>query len=325
MKPIHWLAVAMVNFAGLPPMAHQARAAAQQNAPAAASGSQESGLATAAGAGESRISAHDLALSAQYLRPVSAVLEGKLDAKTATPGDRVLMRTTRDAILADGTEIPRGSRLVGHVTQVQAHSKDHPESQLSLALDRAELKGGIGVPIHAMIQAVAPPPARPQSAGPQSAGLTGADGGFGGAGSMAAGDASIVGAGPVAGGAAGPMGGPAAGPIGGPVAGPVAGPVGGPVEGLPANTGRASGPLDSPAGGSLDAAYPGAGNAVGPVERPLRGNEEGAVSTANHATEIPGVMLRGYIVGSVSGTLSATGKNVRLDPGDQMLLGVAAK
>ena len=52
---------------------------------------------------------------------VSGELEGKLDSKTAKVGDRVVLKTTEKVQTSDGTVIPRGSRLVGHVTQVQAH------------------------------------------------------------------------------------------------------------------------------------------------------------------------------------------------------------
>jgi hypothetical protein len=288
MKPVHWLAVARVALASLLPIAQLAGAGAQQNTSAAASGSQGSGSATADGAGGSQISAHDLALAARYLRPVSAVLESKLDSRTAKPGDRVVVRTTRGAFLADGTEIPKGSQLVGHVTQAEAHSKDRQESQLSFTLDRVELKYGINVAIHATIQSVAPPPA-----GEPTAGSMGADDSFGRTGSMAAGDASMTGDGPVA--------------------------------GVARNTGRVGGQVDSPPAGTLGATDGVSGNTGGPVDRTLASNGEGAFSTAKRPTEVPGVMLRGYIVGSASGTLSAAGKDVRLDSGTQMLLGVAAK
>jgi len=287
MKPVHWLAVVRVTLLSLLPIALPAGAGGQQNTSVPASGSQEPGSATADGA-ESQISAHDLTLAARYLRPVSAILEGKLDSRTAKPGDRVVVRTTRGTFLADGTEIPKGSQLVGHVTEAEAHSKERQDSQLSFALDRVELKYGINVTIHATIQSVAPPPA-----GEPTAGLMGTDDRLGGAGSMAAGDASITGAGPVA--------------------------------GVARNTGRAGGPVDSSPAGTLGEPDGTSGNMGGPVDRTAAGNGEGAFSTAKRATQVPGVMLRGYIVGSASGTLSAAGKDVRLDSGTQMLLGVAAK
>ena len=46
-------------------------------------------------------------------------LEGKLDSRTAKVGDRVVLKTTEKVLTADGTVIPRGTRLVGHITQVQ--------------------------------------------------------------------------------------------------------------------------------------------------------------------------------------------------------------
>ena len=60
--------------------------------------------------------------------------------------------------MADGTVIPKGSRLVGHVAQVQAHDKAHANSQMSIAFDRAELKGGQSFAIHSLIRGVSPSP-----------------------------------------------------------------------------------------------------------------------------------------------------------------------
>lgn len=285
-KPIYRLAMGTVLLASLPLMAEQPGAGAQQSIRAASSGLQDS--AAAAEAEESRLSAHDLALAAEYLRPVSAALQGKLDAKTARPGSLVVMKTTRDTVLADGTEIPKGSRLVGQVTQVEAQSQNHGDSQLTLALVRAELKGGFSVPIHAMIQAVAPP-----SAGVLADGSMNAGGGFMGADTMTAANAAVPGG--------EPMGGIAT--------------TGSPVGGQP----------DPSADGALDAIGNVSGAAVGPVDTTLAGARVGTLSAANHPTEIPGVMLRGYIVGPASGTLSAAGEDIRLDSGAQILLGLAAK
>jgi hypothetical protein len=47
-------------------------------------------------------------------------------------------------------------------------------------------------------------------------------------------------------------------------------------------------------------------------------------SLAAHATGIPGVMLAGDASGSASGMLTASRKNIHLDSGTQMVMGVAA-
>jgi len=48
-------------------------------------------------------------------------------------------------------------------------------------------------------------------------------------------------------------------------------------------------------------------------------------SLAAHTTGVRGVMLSGDATGATSGTLSAANKNIHLDSGTQMVLGVAAE
>ena len=92
---------------------------------------------------------------------INAVLEKSVDAKKAKVGDQVEAKTTADARTSNGATIPKGSKLFGHVTEVKAREKGNANAQSSIAIgfDRAVIKGGQEVPIHAVIQAIAPPPA----------------------------------------------------------------------------------------------------------------------------------------------------------------------
>ncbi len=94
----------------------------------------------------------------QQLRPVTGELEKKIDTKNAKPGDPVIVKTTERATTADGTVIPKGSRIVGHVTEVEAHSKTTPNARLTIQFDQAEIKGGQTLPIRTVLVSVAPPP-----------------------------------------------------------------------------------------------------------------------------------------------------------------------
>jgi len=87
------------------------------------------------------------------LRAVKGELVSKLDTKTAKTGDDVVVQTKAAVKTADGTEIPKGSKLVGHVLAVQA-SAANQNSQVVLLLDHAELKGGQSVPIQSQIQSI---------------------------------------------------------------------------------------------------------------------------------------------------------------------------
>ena len=266
------------------------------------------------------------------MRPVNGELQGKLDAKSAKPGDQVIVKTMEKTTTADGTEIPKGSRLVGHVTQVQAHEKGQAESQMGIAFDHAELKGGRSIPIHSMIQSVNPPAsammASSMGAGDSMDGGMGggsmgmAGGGMGGGGrAVASGGGGLVGGGGMAGGRAAGGGGGLVGGGGG------GGLVGGTVSNVSSAGGHVGSDVGSTAGGALGATGHMAGNATGTVGG-AGGNLSGAPGTtgalAAHATGVPGVMLRGDATGSASGMLSATNKNVHLDSGTQMVLGIAA-
>ena len=83
-------------------------------------------------------------------------LVDKLDTKTAKTGDSVVIKTNSNVKTADGTEIPKGSKLMGKVVQVKSSGGGNENSQVALQFDRAELKGGQSVAIHSEIQSVSP-------------------------------------------------------------------------------------------------------------------------------------------------------------------------
>ena len=90
------------------------------------------------------------------LRPVQGELESKLDTKNAKAGDSVVVKTTEKATTADGIEIPKGSKILGHVTDVEAKGKSSENSRVTIQFDQAELKGGQNLSIKSVLQSVAP-------------------------------------------------------------------------------------------------------------------------------------------------------------------------
>src|SRR5205823_8871438 len=88
------------------------------------------------------------------MSPVNGELVSKLDSKTAKTGDSVVVQTKASVKTADGTEIPKGSKLVGHVMGVHP-SGAGDNSQVALQFDHIELKGGQNVPVHSQIQSIA--------------------------------------------------------------------------------------------------------------------------------------------------------------------------
>ena len=118
----------------------------------------------------------------------------KLDSKNAKVGDSVVVKTQEKVTTADGKEIPKGSKLIGHVAKVQPHSKKSQNSELMLQFDQAQLKDGQTVPIRSTIAAVQPPEGEVQSNGTD--GFGGGPVGPSGGGSPAAGGASAGARGP---------------------------------------------------------------------------------------------------------------------------------
>lgn len=239
------------------------------------------------------------ATAAEKLRPVDAELQGKLDSKSAHVGDPVTVKTTQAITTADGTVLPKGTRLIGHVTSVQARSKASEDSQMAIQFDRAQLKGGRSLPIHSVIESVNPPASAAAMASMQDE-----DAFAGGMGSMGGG---------MRGGAMGGVGGMR---MGGALAGG-----GEAVGGLAHGAGRVSAPVESAAGQGIHST----GRLAGHTFASTRNLAAGASGmAAAHATGVRGVMLAGDATGSASGMLSASRQNIHLDGGTQMVLGLSA-
>ena len=54
-------------------------------------------------------------------------------------------------------EIPKGSQLLGHVTDAQAHDKAHESSMIGIEFDHAAPKNGQSFAIHSQIESVSEP------------------------------------------------------------------------------------------------------------------------------------------------------------------------
>jgi hypothetical protein len=136
------------------------------------------------------------------MSPVNGELVNKLDSRTAKAGDSVVVRTRAAVKTTDGTEIPKGSKLVGHVIAAQA-SGTGQNSQVALQFDHVELKGGQNVAVRSQIQSIAPPESVVSTSGSQAAGSsapgTGVAPGGGSAGQGAPATASAGSGGPAPG------------------------------------------------------------------------------------------------------------------------------
>jgi hypothetical protein len=225
-----------------------------------------------------------------------STLSSTLDAKKAKPGDKVEARTTDDVRQDGRVVLPKGSRLEGHVTQAQARSKDDTQSTLGIAFDRAILRNGDVMPLHAGIQALAESSAAAESSAGDDADMMpepnvgGAVGGAGRAGGGALGGVAHTAGGAVGG--ASSMAGNATGAVGG-VAGNAGGAVGSTVGGATRTTASV---------GGLDAA----GRLMSDSQGVFGIQGLQLASTASSATQ-----------GSV---LVSSTRNVHLNSGTQFLL-----
>src|SRR6266481_7890576 len=243
-----------------------------------AKASSNTSSATSAKAGHSSASLSDgTAMNATLSQPV--------DAKKNKPGDEVTAKTTEATKSEGRVVIPKGSKLVGHVTECKQRSKEEKESALGIAFDKAILKNGEEIPLNVTIRALA----AAQTAAASSAGgddLSAGGGAIGGA--RASGGGALSGVRSTAGAATGAVTNTAAN------AGGVAG-------GAVNSTVNAAGATRGAVGGL---------NAAGQ----LTSNSQGTFGLA-------GLNLNAAASNSTQGSLiTSTSKNVHLDSGTQLLL-----
>lgn len=76
--------------------------------------------------------------------------------KKVKVGDEVVARTTEPTKLKDGTELPKGTHIIGKVTDVKMKPDKEGPSKLGLMFDKAQLKDGKTVPVAMALVSVAP-------------------------------------------------------------------------------------------------------------------------------------------------------------------------
>jgi len=108
---------------------------------------------SAAASNETAVSKHGRQANLQSNTQLAAQLENSLDARHAKVGDQVALKTTQ-AVKQNGEVIvPKGARLLGHVTEVQQRTKANGESRIGVVFDRLQ-KGSLDMPITATIMSI---------------------------------------------------------------------------------------------------------------------------------------------------------------------------
>ena len=221
----------------------------------------------------------------------NAALSSPIDSKKCKAGDPVNAHTT-EALKSEGkTVIPKGAKLVGHVTQASARAKGESESAVGIVFDKAILQNGQEIPLSAGIQAIA--------SAQSSASAAGSDiDTMGGAGASAAGSGAAGGRGALGG-----------------VTSAGGGAVGA-VTNTAANVGGAGGGAVNSAanaGGSIAGASKGAVGGLNAAGQ-LTSNSQGVFG-------LNGLNLSAAGSNATQGSvITSAGKNVHLDSGTRMLL-----
>ena len=92
-----------------------------------------------------------------------------LSSRNAKVGDAFVAKTVRAMKLTDGTDIPKGSKLVGKVSAVQSKKEGNGNAALTFRIDQVEVKGGAAIPIKGAVVAIGPSMAPKDDLGPHSA------------------------------------------------------------------------------------------------------------------------------------------------------------
>jgi hypothetical protein len=243
---------------------------------ATASGNTSSSTSAKAGQSSASLSS-GTAMNASLSQPV--------DARKNKPGDQVTARTTEATKSEGKVVVPRGTKLIGHVTECKQRGKEAKESALGIVFDKAILKNGEEIPLNVTIRALA----AAQTAASSSVG----------------GDDLSAGGG--AGGSARTSGGGALGGVRS-----TAGTATGAVTNTAAN-----------AGGIASGAVNSAVNAAGATRGAVGGlNAAGQLTSDSQGVfGLEGLNLSSTASNSTQGSLiTSTSKNVHLDSGTQLLL-----
>jgi hypothetical protein len=84
-------------------------------------------------------------------------LTKSLDSSKVKEGDAVEVETANSFKLPDGTLVPKGSKLAGHVVASKARSKGDPDSKLTVVFDKLNVANGKQLSVKGLVQAVFPP------------------------------------------------------------------------------------------------------------------------------------------------------------------------
>ena len=81
-----------------------------------------------------------------------------IDVKKARVGDKVTLRLVHNVGASGKVIVPyKKGKVIGYIRQVQAPTKENPQSMVAIEFDKIEVKGGSDLPIMATIRSMTPP------------------------------------------------------------------------------------------------------------------------------------------------------------------------
>lgn len=80
-------------------------------------------------------------------------LQSTLDVRRAQVGDQVVLKTTKAIKSGGSTVVPKGARLIGHISEVTQKTKSNGGSSIGLVFDRLE-NDSLAFPISATISSI---------------------------------------------------------------------------------------------------------------------------------------------------------------------------
>src|SRR5258708_29329158 len=105
----------------------------KQNSRTASSSTSGSGSASSSSKASS-----DRGLTIDSGTQISGELQNAVDVKRSKVGDQVLLKTTKDIKQNGKTLVPKGSNLIGRITEVQQKTKSNGASRLGMVFDRVQ-------------------------------------------------------------------------------------------------------------------------------------------------------------------------------------------
>jgi hypothetical protein len=110
-----------------------------------------------AAAGQQPAASNDNGNSSTQIAPgtmIQVEMSKDVDAKKAHPGDVFQAKLWNDIRVGDKVVVPKKSVIMGHVVEAQPRGKGGAESKLTIAFDKALVKGGAEIPLHGAVERV---------------------------------------------------------------------------------------------------------------------------------------------------------------------------